>query len=258
MPDELDPRRETIEGLSAEVKQLSRKVDQLADLVNTFLEKLPGNAPAPIAKRTPEEKAVALPEYLTSKRRIVLPDERPVEVKEGGSKRNPPGGRRGSRGFDDDGGENLRRVGVMLEDIRKLLESLVHSKLPLPAEIQITIRESWPAADAGLQQARSELSTSLPQRKYVRLLADAGFTGKMLDLKESSLRFQKKKIEKAILSYDQKESFAEKIAKWMKPGFKVMNSILGSLSGIPGVEIAKEFKDHLESGYEVIEAGQPE
>jgi hypothetical protein len=37
-----------------------------------------------------------------------------------------------------------------------------------------------------------------------------------------------------------------------------MNSILGSLSAIPGVEVGKEFKEHLESAYEVVETGQVE
>jgi hypothetical protein len=109
-----------------------------------------------------------------------------------------------------------------------------------------------------LQKARGELQSKMPSPKYRRLLTNAGFAGDMLELKERSLMVQKAQIEKAVLTYGQKESFGEKVAKWIKPGFKVMNSILGSLSGIPGVEIAKEFKDHLESGYELIEVGQPE
>jgi hypothetical protein len=41
---------------------------------------------------------------------------------------------------------------------------------------------------------------------------------------------------------------------WLKPGFKVMNSILGSLPDVlPGKEIVKELKEHVEAGYEVAE-----
>jgi hypothetical protein len=50
----------------------------------------------------------------------------------------------------------------------------------------------------------------------------------------------------------------EKLVKWLRSGFKVMNSVLGSLKAIPGIEIAKEFKNHLESAYEVIEVGKPD
>ena len=50
----------------------------------------------------------------------------------------------------------------------------------------------------------------------------------------------------------------EKFVRWIKPGFKVMNSVLGSLTTIPGVEVGKEFKEHLESAYEVVETGQAE
>jgi hypothetical protein len=80
----------------------------------------------------------------------------------------------------------------------------------------------------------------------------------MLDMKETSLKYHMERVEKAILTYSNDESKLDKFLKWIKPGFRVMNSILGSLSSIPGVEIGKEFKEHLESAYEVVETGQVE
>ena len=50
-----------------------------------------------------------------------------------------------------------------------------------------------------------------------------------------------------------------KLLTWTKPGFKVMNSILGSLlKAFPGMELVKEFKDHVEASYEVAGALEEE
>ena len=228
------PEHETVEQVRAEVHRLGQKVDQIADALAAILK----------TREQSLGKAIRAGKI-----------HRPV-TKEGNSQQVPPGRRRRQQGDGDD--DDFNRVAKMLEDIEKLLGLLVNSKFPVPPEIRESVLKSWPTASAGLQKARGELQSKMPSPKYRRLLINAGFTGDMLDLKERSLRVQKSQIEKAVLTYDQKESFGEKVARWIKPGFKVMNSILGSLSGIPGVEIAKEFKDHLESGYELVEVGQPE
>jgi hypothetical protein len=46
-----------------------------------------------------------------------------------------------------------------------------------------------------------------------------------------------KRVDNAVLTYNKNPSTLEKLVRWVKPGFKVMNSILGSLSAIPGIEI---------------------
>jgi hypothetical protein len=231
------PRGKGTGDLSAEVEKLRSDVDELLKQMDAVLK-----------KPEPEQQPPAPVASLDTKRRIRLPDDDVRQV--------PPGGHQGNRGSGNE--DDFDRVAKMLEDIRKLLESLVNSKFPLPADIRESIVKSWPVAEAGLQKAQQELRLQRPAPKYRRLLTNAGFTGEMLDLKENSLRLQKKQIEKAILTYTQNESLTEKVARWLKPGFKAMNSILGSLSGLPGVEIAREFKDHLESGIELIEVGQAE
>ena len=56
-----------------------------------------------------------------------------------------------------------------------------------------------------------------------------------------------KRVDNAVLTYNKNPSTLEKLVRWVKPGFKVMNTILGSLSAIPGIEIGKQFQEHVES-----------
>jgi hypothetical protein len=128
----------------------------------------------------------------------------------------------------------------------------------LPAELNSSIRQTWPRADESLKSAIATLKDKNERSKLRPQLGKVGFTGDMLDMTETSVNFQIARVEKAILTYDQNESKLEKFVRWIKPGFKVMNSILGSLSAIPGVEVGKEFKEHVESAYEVVETGQVE
>jgi hypothetical protein len=89
------------------------------------------------------------------------------------------------------------------------------------------------------------------------LLEQAGFTGAMLGMKEYSLAYQLFRAQKTLVSYSQKETSLEKLVRWVKPAFKVMNSVMGSLLTVfPGLEMAKEFKEHVEAGYEVVETAQ--
>jgi hypothetical protein len=75
-------------------------------------------------------------------------------------------------------------------------------------------------------------------------------------MKETSLKYQMERLDKAILTYGKDRTKLEKFVTWVKPCFSAMKSILGSLSGIPGVEVIKEFIEHLESPYETVETGE--
>jgi hypothetical protein len=173
----------------------------------------------------------------------------------GGS--SPPGqdNRQTGAGQEDE----FDRLVAMIELIRKTLGRLVEIKRPvIPSELQSPIYESWPRANESLRTAIATLQNKQYRPLLKPQIEAAGFTGEMLDMKETSLNYHMARVDKAILTYNNNETKLEKFLKWIKPGFKVMNSILGSLSAIPGVEVGKEFKEHLESAYEVVEAGQVE
>jgi len=226
----------TLEQVYAEVERLRQDADEILRQIDAVL------------KKSERSEIPMMP--------LGGPLRRKLNLEVTDSRQAPPGGRHRNRGGGNE--DDFDRVVKILESIRETLELLVKSKCPVPPELWEPIIKSWPIANEGLQKAKAVLQTATPSPKYRRLLINAGFVGAMLDLKEGSVVFHKSRMKKAVLTYNQNESLAEKVAKWLKPGFKVMNSILGSLSGIPGVEVAKEFKDHLESGYEVIEVGQPE
>jgi hypothetical protein len=181
---------------------------------------------------------------------------RTQRTKSGVDQRRPPPGqghRRVGGGREDD----FDRVVAMLESIRKTLERLVIvAPRVVPQELYPSIRQSWHQADEGFKTAIATLRDKTQRVRLNQKLEAAGFSGEMLDMKETSLSYHMARVDKAILSYDNKETMLEKLVRWIKPGFNVMNSVLGSLSTIPGVEVGKEFKEHLESAYEVVETGQ--
>ncbi len=173
------------------------------------------------------------------------------------TRKGPPGQRNRQTGGGEE--DEFDRLVAMIENIRKTLELLVNMKRPvLPTELNSSIRQSWPRADESLKSAITTLRNKNKRAQLRPQLEKVGFTGDMLDMKETSVNFHMTRVGKAILTYDQNESKLEKFVRWIKPGFKVMNSILGSLSAIPGVEVGKEFKEHVESAYEVVETGQVE
>ncbi|MGA8407551.1 MAG: hypothetical protein WB680_10275 [Candidatus Acidiferrales bacterium] len=177
-------------------------------------------------------------------------------TKSGRDQRQPPPGqgRRGTGGEDE--GD---RVVAMLESIRKTLGRLVIvTPRVVPQELHPSIRQSWHQAEEGFKTAIAALQDKTRGVELNAKLETAGFKGEMLDMKETSLSYHMAGVNKAILSYNNNETMLEKFVKWIKPGFKVMNSVLGSLTTIPGVEVGKEFKEHLESAYEVVETGQAE
>jgi hypothetical protein len=169
----------------------------------------------------------------------------------------PPG--RGHRRVGGGRQDEFDRVAAMLESIRKTLERLVIvTPRVVPQELHPSIRQSWHQAEEGFKTAIATLQDKTQRVELNPKLEAAGFTGEMLDMKETSLNYHMAGVDKAILSYNNNDTMLEKFVRWIKPGFKVMNSVLGSLSTIPGVEVGKEFKEHLESAYEVVETGQAE
>ena len=93
--------------------------------------------------------------------------------------------------------------------------------------------------------------------RLIRDLEVAGLTGATLSMKEVSINYHMDRVEKAVLTYSA-QTTGEQVAEWLfkrvKPGFKIMNSFMGSfLKPIPVIEIAKEYKDHVEAGFEVAE-----
>lgn len=193
------------------------------------------------------------------KRKVVKTEGRAKKSKASGSRSGqaPPGqGHRRVGGGQED---EFDRVIAMLQSIRKTLETLVRlTPRVVPQELHPSIGQSWHRADEGFKTAIATLQDKTQRVELNSELEAAGFTGEMLDMKETSLNYHMARVDKAILTYNNNETMLEKFVRWIKPGFKVMNSVLGSLSTIPGVEVGKEFKEHLESAYEVVETGQVE
>jgi hypothetical protein len=169
----------------------------------------------------------------------------------------PPGqGRRRAGGRQED---EFDRVIAMLEIIRKTSETLASiAPRVVPQELHPSITQSWHSADEGFKAAIATLQNKTQRVELKPKLEAAGFTGEMLDMKETSFNYHMARVDKAILTYNNSETTLEKFVRWIRPGVSVINSVLGSLSTIPGVEVGKEFKEHLESAYEVVETSQVE
>jgi hypothetical protein len=180
--------------------------------------------------------------------------------------------RPGSRSGDPTDDDRLR-LARMVERIGFTLERLVHLEpklVPEPVAVQLSL--NWPEAKQKVNEIVGILRGEIPllylPTDLMNDLQRAGLTGPMLRMKETSLYYFLNNIDAHILAYEQKHSapkgpiltypekkgVIETLFGWLKPGFKVMNSILGSLPNIFGAkEIIKEFKDHTEAGYEVGE-----
>jgi hypothetical protein len=183
---------------------------------------------------------------------------RKQRTKSGGDQRQPPPGQ-GHRRVGGGRENEFDRVIAMIEIISRSLEkAVIVTPRVIPQELHPSISQSWHRADEGFKRAIATLQNKTQRVELKPKLEAAGFTGEMLDMKETSLNYHMARFDKAILTYNNKETLPEKLVRWIKPGFSVMNSVLGSLSTIPGVEVGKEFKEHLESAYEVVETGQAE
>jgi hypothetical protein len=177
----------------------------------------------------------------------------------------------GSQSDDPPDNERLAR---MLERIRSTLNKLVHLHPKImPEPIATNLANTWPEVQSSLSQIigvlRGQVSINLPPNtNLAKLLETAGLTGEMLRMKEASLLYFLLNIEvslsgyekkhsatdRPVLTYPEKKGLLERFFGFLKPGFTVINSILGSLPDVFGAkEMIKEFKDHTEAGYAVGE-----
>jgi hypothetical protein len=185
------------------------------------------------------------------------------------------GGRRGTRrggilGMQGQGGaggptdDDIARIVQMLQRIRNSLNLVVHIEPPaVAAVLHAEFTRVWAEVDSQFARAIDYLQSPLSavvQRELVR----AGLTGDMLVMKQVSLTYHLDNLdaviaERPILTapMSQRVSGLERIVKWFKPSAETINSVLGSLpKAIPGVEIAKEFKEHVAAAWDVVETGQ--
>ena len=158
------------------------------------------------------------------------------------------------------GGDEFDRLAAMLELIRETLKSLIDLEPPLlPSELRSQFLKSWPFADASFAEAIAALKDEQQKSELKPKLEAAGFTGPMLQMKETSLNYHLQRIEWNVVlpaKMSKVKKALDALVKWLKPGFTVMSSVMGSLlTAIPGLDVAKEFEEHVEAGYEVAEKG---
>src|SRR5271157_2629937 len=179
-------------------------------------------------------------------------DGRRLPLASGGGRRRAG---RGGKGTPQ--GDEFGRLIRLLERIRTTLETLTHLQGVLPQELRTSLVEAWPDANRSFTATINTLRTVKPTERLIRNLEVAGLTGAMLRMKEVSINYHMDHVDKAVLTYSA-QTTGERIAGWLfkrvKPGFKIMNSFMGSfLKAIPVIEIAKEYKEHVEAGFEVAE-----
>jgi hypothetical protein len=152
----------------------------------------------------------------------------------------------------------------MMRRIRETLDLVVHIEPPVvPEPLNASFVRTWPEVDASFTRAISYLRKPLSPTVRRQLVA-AGLTGEMLHMKQDSLDYHLDQLALAIKErpiitapLSERVSGLERLVKWFKPSATTINSVLGSMpKAIPGVEIAKEFKEHLEAGWEIVEARQ--
>jgi hypothetical protein len=154
----------------------------------------------------------------------------------------------------------------MLQTIQHAIYTVVHTE---PSILSSHLfRETWHEVEASFQTANTTLDT---RKQFTRLygrLGKAGLTGEMLRLKSTSLELHVNRFvdalsanQKGILTYPEKtwrERLVERLVKLARPAFGAMNSVLGSLSTVlPVLEIAKEYKEHVEITVEALGQEEP-
>lgn len=158
----------------------------------------------------------------------------------------PPGG-----GFDGD----RQRLVWMLETMRQILESTVYSEpSPFPSELRTWFLEAWPEAEKSLKDAIAVLRSPAQFETMYPRLRTVGLTGTSLQFKTASMEYHGRKYVGEFLTYPGRITWGERLARFAKPAFKCMNSIMGSLKEVlPGIEFAKEFKEHVEASVDALE-----
>ncbi len=209
-----------------------------------------------------------------------MPDEsvvdRPTGTTGGGRRWTGRGGGGSELGGSGSGagtpaGDDFDRLASMLLGIGKALESLIYLEPPLlPSQLRERFVEIWPETRKELNLAIGRLRRELPMSRQLlahahRQLEKAGLAGPMLKMKETSLYFHLDPLGdairnysppvKAVLTLPEDEGLIKRLLFLIKPSSKVMNSIIGSVPAVilPGKEIVKEVKEHVEAGYEAVE-----
>ena len=186
----------------------------------------------------------------------------------GGAKTGDPAlGPFGSSDIPGDPPEDFARLAKMLVRIQTTLGGFVNLNPPIiPEELRKPLQDNWPVARGFLSLAiarlrhetESDLGRYLQKELFLRL-ATSGLTGEMLKMKETTLYYSLDMLDPQILTPPRQESWSDRqiarIVRWFRPASELMNSILGSLLGhIPGGEVIKELKEHLNASYGIAAA----
>jgi len=160
-----------------------------------------------------------------------------------------PGG--GSRG-------DQKRLIWLLQTSRQVLNSTVKLRpSPFPGGLRNEMQRAWPEAEKSLRLATKTLRKDKDLNVLKPRLQKAGLTGSSLEFKAKSTEYHARNYSKhlgQILTYPGRPTWSERLAKFVGPVFKCMNSVMDSLSDVlPGIEIAKEFKDHVEASLDALE-----
>jgi hypothetical protein len=114
-----------------------------------------------------------------------------------------------------------------------------------------------------LNEAIEGLRSDVRPPEWSVLLENAGLTGTMLRMKETSLNFYLDHVAVEVQDYSQakipkRKRIVRKILAWLSPSFEVINSVIGSIpeAVFPGKEIVKEVKEHIAAGCEAVELTQ--
>lgn len=191
------------------------------------------------------------------------------ETTTGGAGRLRHGGGDGSPAGTPEGDE-LDRLAAMLERIEKTLGNLTQLQPPIiNRELSVSFVEVWPQAQRLLNEAirrlrRDPNAAPIAYPIMIARLRAAGLMGSMLAMKDTSLRYHLDPLDETIqvymsqdapiLTYPERKTLIERLVSLVRPAAQVMNSILGSLPAVvmPGKEIVKEYKEHVEASYEAV------
>jgi hypothetical protein len=186
---------------------------------------------------------------------------------------DPPLGPMGSWDIPGDPPGDFAKLVGMLTRMKATMALLIELTPPIiPEELQKPLQANWPVArgylDLAIAKLEHETETPLGhymQQELFQRLATVGLTGEMLAMKETTLDYALDHLDPLLVLpqpltlTESKESWKDrlvvKVVRWLHPASEVMNSILGSLLGhIPGGDVVKEMKDHLNASYGIAAA----
>jgi hypothetical protein len=194
-------------------------------------------------------------------------DRPPVGVGGGGTTRRG-GGRLGTQGADappgTPAGDDFDRLAGMLEGIRDVLNSLIHLNPPIfPEPLQPRFVEVWPETENHFDNAIRGLRADTRPPEWRDLLENAGLTGTMLRMKETSLNYYLDKVNDGVRAYSKtpklpkpkRHRILKKVLGWFGPTSTAANSVISSVPEVvfPAKDVVREVKEHVEAG---VEAGK--